>query len=520
MREIQIIILILFCYNKYTQSRSSCHACYDTIGQCGPCGIKYTANAQYCNYKGTQIQTVYRSDWGTCHDCGDRTVDSGTCSCNNGYIGTNCNQACTPGQYAPQGSSVCSICPINTYSGYAAGSCTPCPPYQMSNGGASVCYGMPSSQPSGTPSTKPSDQPSTRPSDQPSSKPSDQPSTRPSSQPSDQPSTHPSSQPTAAPSTVLLETLPFIGYVYLVSVCSFCIIIAWSVFCCSRSEKYKDMNTPNIMYQSMIYVFHIGSQITDVMFVIQLYYLLEQLDARRSHGDKQASMEYDDTQFLFILAIIIKGLLFFVNLLLIQLYGDWIIIVLFELTVPFQCYDSNITEPLWNSIIWWFPGKAKKNNISNIGESDYQDCASLCIVPLCPLQSILYVILRILGWIIKVPVFLCMLFYIATSNLVLFITALSNSELNYTLFGKEENKFYMTLIGLIADDGPQLVVQATYAVIAFTKYHHLTTSIQIASFAFTAWKLTFVVYRKYLDKKLRGGAYDAVDMAINVADKV
>jgi len=84
----------------------------------------------------------------------------------------------------------------------------------------------------------------------------------------------------------------------------------------------------------------------------------------------------------------------------------------------------------------------------------------------------------------------------------------------------EENKFYMTLIGLIADDGPQLVVQATYAVIAFTKYHHLTTSVPIASFAFTAWKLTFVVYRKYLDKKLRGGAYDAVDMAMNVADEV
>ena len=493
MREIQIIILILFCYIKYTES-GSCRACGDIIGNCGACAISSTANAQYCNYKGTQIQTVYRINFGSCNNCG-RIIDSGTCSCNSGYIGTNCNQACTPGQYAPQGSSVCSICPINTYSGYAAGSCTACPPYQMSNGGASVCYGMPSSQPS--------------------SQPSDQPSTSPSSQPSDQPSTQPSSHPTAVPSTVQLETLPFIGYIYLVSACSFCIIIAWSVFCCSRSEKYKDMNTSNIMYQSMIYVFHIGSQITDVLFVMQLYYLLEQLDARRSHGDKQASMEYDDTQIFFILAIIIKGLLFFVNLLLIQLYGDWIIIVFFELTAPFQCYDSNITGPLWNSIIWWFPGKAKKNNISSIGESDYQDCASLCIVPLCPLQSILYVILRIVGWIIKVPVFLCMLFYIAISNLVLFITALSNSELNYTLFGKEENKFYMTLIGLIADDGPQLVVQATYAVIAFTKYHHLTSSIQIAS-----WKLTFVVYRKYLDKKLRGGAYDAVDMAMNVADKV
>lgn len=521
---IQIIILILFNCVKYTQS-GSCKSCgSSTTGQCGPCGIKSTINAQYCNYKGTQIQTVYRYNWGSCSNCGSRTVDSGSCSCNGGYIGTTCNQACTPGQYAPQGSSVCSICPINTYSGvYGAASCTSCPPYQMSNSGASVCYGMPSSQPSGRPSTKPSFQPSDHPSHQPSSKPSQQPSTHPSSQPSNQPSTLPSSQPTSAPSTVLLQTLPFFGYIYLVSACSFCIIIAWSVFCCSTSEKYKDMNASNIIYQSMIYVFHIGSQITDVLFVMQLYYLLEQLNDRRSHGDDQASMEYDDTQKFFILAIIIKGLLFFVNLFLIQIYGEWKIIVFFELKVPFQCYDLYITEPLWNSIIWWFPGKAKKNNISSIRDSKYELCISPAFPVMVSLQSILYVIFRIVGWIIKVPAFLCMIFYLVISNLVMFITALSNSELNYTLFGKEENEYYITVIGLVADDGPQLVVQAIYAVIAFTKYHHLTTSTQIASFAFTAWKLTFVVYRKYLDKKQnkipnirRGVAYDAIEAAINI----
>jgi len=279
------------------------------------------------------------------------------------------------------------------------------------------------------------------------------------------------------------------------------------------------MNTPNIIYQSMIYVFYIGSQITDVLFVMQLYYLLEQLDARRSHGDKQASMEYDDTKIFFILAMVIKGLLFFVNLLLIQLYGEFKVIVNYELTVPFQCYDSYTTEPLWNSIIWWFPCLAKENNVPHINESDYNPCLSLGVVLLCPLQSIFYVILRIMGWIIKVSGFLCMLFYIVISNLVLFITALSNSELNYTLFGKEENKFCMTLIGLIADDVPQLVVQVTYAAIAFTKYHHSTTSIQIASFVFTAWKLTFVVYRKHLDKDLSEGVYDAVDKTVSVEDQ-
>jgi len=131
-----------------------------------------------------------------------------------------------------------------------------------------------------------------------------------------------------------------------------------------------------------------------------------------------------------------------VNLLIIQLYGEFNVIVFYELTVPFQCYDSYVTKPLWNSIIWWFPYQARRNNIHNIGETDCELYASPTFPLICPLQSILYVV----AWIIKVPVFLCMLFYIAISNLILFTyVSLSNSELSHTLQYLKQNITVFTL---------------------------------------------------------------------------
>jgi len=453
--------------------RNSCKACGDTSGSCGPCSTSTTVNSQYCNYHGTQIVTVYYHDYGSCHDCG-RVIDSGYCSCNDGYIGTYCNQACAPGQYAPQGSSVCSSCPTNTYSGwYAAGICTSCPPYQMSDGGASQCYGMPSSQPSS------------------------QPSCQPSTHPSHQPSSEPSSQPTSAPSTVQLETLPFLGYVYLISACSFCIIIAWSVFCCT--DKYKSMDTMNILKQSAHYVSYIASQVTDYLFIIQLYYSLKQLHEQRSHGDVQAKMEYEDTLIFYYLSIIFKTLLIFVNLFCLYVFGELQYVVNYEslsLPVAYKWYDSIFIQPWFNCVIWWFPESAEKYDKSHINNFKYNFLA-LPLFPLCIIQSICYVIFTI----IFVPMYLCIVIYFFLSNLVLFVTALSNSELNYTLYGIPKNKFPMTAIGLLADDVLQLVAQASYAIIEYKKYHHSLKAIQIASFVLTAWKLTVVLYAKYIDNE-------------------
>lgn len=61
--------------------------------------------------------------------------------------------------------------------------------------------------------------------------------------------------------------------------------------------------------------------------------------------------------------------------------------------------------------------------------------------------------------------FLFLFSLVVISDLVLFLSAMSNSELNFTLFGKKENKFPMTLIGLLVDDIPQFILQVAYAIV-------------------------------------------------------
>lgn len=96
-----------------------------------------------------------------------------------------------------------------------------------------------------------------------------------------------------------------------------------------------------------------------------------------------------------------------------------------------------------------------------------------------------------------------MFVFAVISNLVLFFSAISNSELNFTLYGKKENKYPMTLIGLLADDVPQLILQVAYVIVEYRKYNQSIAPIQIASFLFMFLRLTYVIYRKYIDEKYR-----------------
>ena len=89
------------------------------------------------------------------------------------------------------------------------------------------------------------------------------------------------------------------------------------------------------------------------------------------------------------------------------------------------------------------------------------------------------------------------------SNLVLFLSAMSNSELTFILFGTKENKFPMTVIGLLVDDIPQLILQIAYAIVENRKYYQKISPIQIASFTFSSLRLFFVSYKKYKDEKRR-----------------
>ena len=129
----------------------------------------------------------------------------------------------------------------------------------------------------------------------------------------------------------------------------------------------------------------------------------------------------------------------------------------------------------------------------------------------------------IFGWLLLV--FLISSVWI--SNLVLFLSAMSNSELNFILFGKKENKFPMTLIGLLVDDIPQLILQVAYAIVENRKYYQKLSPIQIASFTFILLRLFFVSYKKYKDEKhrlegreegrdYRGVAIDGVAVAAEI----
>jgi hypothetical protein len=112
----------------------------------------------------------------------------------------------------------------------------------------------------------------------------------------------------------------------------------------------------------------------------------------------------------------------------------------------------------------------------------------VCIIPACILNGLFFVI---------------QISYVVIPNLVLFLSAISNSELNFILYGKKENKFPMTLIGLLVDDIPQFILQVAYAIVENRKYYQTLSPIQIASFVFTLLRLFFVSYKKYKDEKHR-----------------
>lgn len=269
-----------------------------------------------------------------------------------------------------------------------------------------------------------------------------------------QPSSQPSSHPTSIPTSIQLQTIPFefsctwssfwrfnlscSYFTYLIMFSGLIIIIAWVVFCNDES-----MTCDQILYQSLIYVITIGDQVTDYLFILNLYFSLEHSYAQKIHGNPTAPSKYHDTLIFIILVAAFKCLVFFVNYLCAEILGELKLLV----TCNFHV--------------------------------DYQKISYACI------KSVLMFVFAVI------------------SNLVLFFSAISNSELNFTLYGKKENKYPMTLIGLLADDVPQLILQVAYVIVEYRKYNQSIAPIQIASFLFMFLRLTYVIYRKYIDEKYR-----------------
>ena len=207
----------------------------------------------------------------------------------------------------------------------------------------------------------------------------------------------------------------------------FIIILAWLISAYDRSMTFEQR-----AYQNIINIITIGDQVTDYLFIINLYFQLEHLHTQKIHGNPTASSKYHDTLIFIILVSSSKCVVFFVNFFCALTFGEL------------------------------------KSFVSNILEEDF-----------------------IILFLFLIPI------------LALFLSAMSNSELNSILYGKKENKFVMTLIGLLVDDIPQLILQLAYAIVEDRKYYQKLSPIQIASFTFMLLRLTCVIYKKYKDEKRR-----------------
>lgn len=69
-------------------------------------------------------------------------IDQGTCTCHGGWLGTYCDQPCSPGTYSNAGDKTCTQCPANTFARLpGSSSCNPCPNGKSSTAGSTTCTG-------------------------------------------------------------------------------------------------------------------------------------------------------------------------------------------------------------------------------------------------------------------------------------------------------------------------------------------------------------------------------------------
>ena len=81
---------------------------------------------------------------------------------------------------------------------------------------------------------------------------------------------------------------------------------------------------------------------------------------------------------------------------------------------------------------------------------------------------------------------------------LLYITALSNSELCYLFYGDPEFFTLMTSAGVYVEDIPQFIIQLSYSVIMSVKFKQVVSPFQWISFALTFWHFGFSGSWKYI----------------------
>ena len=336
-------------------------------------------------------------------------------------------------------------------------------------------------------------------------------------QTSSQPSLYPTSIPTSiqyqlqtVPYQVTCSTRNFLWFrcsyfTYFIMFSGFIIIIAWLVSCYDQSMTWEQ-----IAYQNIINIITIGDQVTDYLFIINLYFQLEHLHTQKIHGNPTASSKYHDTLLFIILISSFKCLVFFVNFFCALTFGELRLLVTTNYSLLKIIHCAQCMFVLTCTVV---------TGITDV-PGDLLDHPNI-------VTAIFFTIHKIGGFIIVLLLILFLLSLVVISDLALFLSAMSNSELNFTLFGKKENKFPMTLIGLLVDDIPQLIVQIAYAIVENRKYYQKISPIQITSFAFISLRLFFVSYKKYKDEKhrlkgleegrnYRGVAMDGVAVAAEI----
>jgi hypothetical protein len=113
---------------------------------------------------------------------------------------------------------------------------------------------------------------------------------------------------------------------------------------------------------------------------------------------------------------------------------------------------------------------------------------------------------------IIVSVLVCILITVIT-NLGIFFSAASNSELVFHFYGQKGLYRIITMGGMFLEDVPQLLIQISYAIIAKLRYNQQVTGLQILSFAFSSWRLGYGFVLKACQKEEKDPAPVAVEMS-------
>ena len=101
-------------------------------------------------------------------------------------------------------------------------------------------------------------------------------------------------------------------------------------------------------------------------------------------------------------------------------------------------------------------------------------------------------------------------------NLLMYLIVLSNTELAYIMFGKPENYFKMTCMGVWIEDIPQFLLQLSYCIMMI-QFNHKVSNIQIASLIITFWHFGFSTTLKYMKREEKDWP-SSTDSALNVID--